>query len=392
MRIRCLTALILAAPLASLHAQIDPAKIPKRPELSADRDTNSASDYFYFGGSVLNKMPERAAAAFYWASRLDPTWADPFYGRYVALLLAQPEMVLTGYLTRRPGTLRDPIVRRIDSLAYQALLRNPFVDRRFDGILLEEWLFRETGGTLRLPDLAASNPRFAGWLAYANGRFQESTALYATALARGRKDPSLHLQRALPFVALGLMDSARSAVQTALTMLRGSDTAQALYAYESYPFAEYSIGILYENGNQPDSARAAYERALLDDLTFYPAHRRLARIRLATHDTAGAMAEYTHATATGPPDAGGLFELAVLLAATGHTDSAVTLLRQTTEAEPWFARPHALLGLIYERSGFRPEASDQYRSFLRLAARSMAPEIQAVSRRLALLSDSSASP
>jgi hypothetical protein len=47
MRIPLLAVFMLAAPLASLGAQIDPAKVPRRPQLPADRDTNSAGAYFY---------------------------------------------------------------------------------------------------------------------------------------------------------------------------------------------------------------------------------------------------------------------------------------------------------------------------------------------------------
>jgi hypothetical protein len=171
---------------APLHSQNDPYKVPKRPKLDADRDTNSASAYFFYGTSALPNYPERAAAAFYWASRLDPYWADPLYGRYVALLLAQPTRVLTAYLTNRESLRKDQVMRGIDSLKYRALLANPFVDRRLEGVLLETWLEREFNGAYGVRDMRLANPEIAGW-AYTHGRFQESADQYALALTVSRK-------------------------------------------------------------------------------------------------------------------------------------------------------------------------------------------------------------
>ena len=50
---------------------------PRRPKFTVVRDTNSAGAYYYHGLSVLDRDPQQAADAFYWASRLDPEWADP---------------------------------------------------------------------------------------------------------------------------------------------------------------------------------------------------------------------------------------------------------------------------------------------------------------------------
>jgi tetratricopeptide (TPR) repeat protein len=376
----------------SVAAQSRADRAPKRPVLPVGRDSNSARDYFYYGASQLDKHPEQAAAAFYWASRIDPTWADPLYGEYIALLLTQPTHVLTGYLTRDRKILRDSQILQIDSLAYEALLRNPFVDRRFDATLIQNWLYRLSDGTVTILDLDTSNPRLAAWLAYSYGRFAVAVTRYATALRQDPDDPTLQLERALPFVALGLNDSALAAVRASLAIYRGSDTARAAYMYESHAFAEYQLATLFERGQQPDSARAAYERALLDDITFHPAHRRLAGLCLAAGDTAGALREYTDATALDPGDATALFEFGAVTMAAGHPDSAVTLLRQASTAEPYYARPHYALGVIYERSGFVEEAVEEYGSFLRLVPSSMTAEIEAVRRRIEVLHGSPSKP
>jgi tetratricopeptide (TPR) repeat protein len=373
-------------------AQSPPKDAPRRPQLATDRDTNSAASYFYYASAMLDKAPERAEAGFYWAARLDPYWADPLYGEFIATLLGQNSYIISGYLARREKTIRDPVVRHIDSLAYLALMRNPFVDRRFDGVMLDTWLNRETHGQATLRDLRGESPRFAGWLAYTYGHFEEAATQYAVALKKYPDDPTLQLQRALPFVALGLNDSALTAVRSALAMYRGPDTSHAMHMYESHAFAEYSLGVLFERGEQSDSAQAAYERSLLDDITFYPAHRKLARLRLAAGDTSRAMREYADAVALAPGDAVALYEFGVLTMAAGRADSAVMLLQRASAAEPFFAKPHSALGLLYEHSGFVEEASGEYETFLRLAPRSMTAEIDGVRRRLAGLSTSPAQP
>ncbi len=386
-----LLALLLVAP-GGLQSQAPPKGAPPRPKLEASRDTNSAMSYFYYGSAILDKSPDRAAAAFYWAARLDPYWADPLYGEFIASLLGQSSHIIAGYLVRREKTLRDATVRHIDSLAYLALIRNPFVDRRFDGVLLETWLHRETQGQVTLHDLRANSARFAGWLEYTYGHFPDAAREYATALKENPADPTLQLQRVLPFVAMGLNDSALAAVRAALASYRGTDTTRALRMYESHAFAEYSLGVLFERADQPDSAAAAYERSLLDDVTFHPAHRKLARLRLAAGDSTRAMREYADAIALGPGDAVTLYEYGVLSMAVGRADSAALLLQRATVAEPFFAKPHSALGLLYESSGFLQEAAEEYGSFLRLAPRSMSAEIDGVRRRLAGLSASTSPP
>lgn len=378
LRIAIALALVISAPL---HSQSDPYKVPKRPKLDADRDTNSATAYFFFGSSSINKFPERAAAAFYWASRLDPSWADPLYGRYVALLLAQPTPVLTEYLTNRRSMRKDKVIQGIDSLKYQAFLANPFVDRRLDGVLLESWLERAFNGAYSIHDLRRINPEIAGWVAYTRGRFQESAAEYAEALNRYPGDPGLNMARALPFVAMGLQDSALGLVRLALDSLRGSPDSKGGAPYESYPYAEYSVGVLFERMQSRDSARAAYERALLDDVTFAPAHRKLALIRLAAGDTAGAISELGSA-ADLAPNAVTLYELGTLSLTTGRTDTAVVLFKRAAEMEPLFLPPHMTLGLVYERSGFKEEAIKEYSTFVQLAPRSMDAQATAIKQRL----------
>jgi tetratricopeptide (TPR) repeat protein len=171
-------------------------------------------------------------------------------------------------------------------------------------------------------------------------------------------------------------------MQTALATLRKEDPDRGLHMYESYPFVEYSLGILFERIDQRDSARAAYERALVDDVRFFPAHRGLGLLRQASGDTAGAIGEYSQAVELAPSDALPSYELGLLWIAAGHPDSAVARLERASKAEPFYPAPHYPLGLLYERSGFLEEAAEHYTIYLRLAPQLLKGQAAIVRRRL----------
>ena len=59
---------------------------PPRPLLPETADTNDATAYFLHGSWTITRAPDTAAAAFFWATQLDPWRADAYYARSVALL------------------------------------------------------------------------------------------------------------------------------------------------------------------------------------------------------------------------------------------------------------------------------------------------------------------
>src|SRR5206468_5794225 len=103
--------------------QAQNGKVPKRPDLEAAADTNSAAAYYRYGVSVVEKDPRKAADAFYWATRLDPTWAQPLYARRIALLMADPRLLI-GYMSRNRGVVQSKEAKSIDSLELRALMRD----------------------------------------------------------------------------------------------------------------------------------------------------------------------------------------------------------------------------------------------------------------------------
>jgi len=87
----------------SLAAQ----NIPKRPPLEG-ADTNQAAAYYQYGLSVLQQDPRKAADAFYWAARIDPTWAQPLYAGRIVFLMGADDQFVIGYMDeKRSYTRRD---------------------------------------------------------------------------------------------------------------------------------------------------------------------------------------------------------------------------------------------------------------------------------------------
>src|SRR6266853_2697086 len=210
-----LVASVLAAvPPSALQGQGD--KAPKRPKLETGADTNFAPAYYEYGVSMIERDPARAAAAFYWAGRLDPAWAQPLYARRVALLMADPRL-LVGYMNGIRRYVESKEARSIDSLELRALMLNPFLARDLDKQLIVAYLralvqdeLRQSGDQMD----AVTSTRFDYYterylrnnarervradVAISDGRVPEARDLYRKALGQERDDEAagIHVERA----------------------------------------------------------------------------------------------------------------------------------------------------------------------------------------------------
>lgn len=338
---RCRAGLLVAALLVGVATGIGaqkPPKAPKRPHLRAEEDTNSATAYYAFGINVLDQDADAAAAAFYWAARLDPSWGAPLYGQAAAQLLGVSPWMLTEYITGGTRVRQEPLIQQIDSLSYLALMKNPFVERRFDATVLSAWVSRTPNGRDELGELILHDRRLGAWVAYTRGDYKTALAGFDEAIKHNPDDLDMRFWKSRTFFALGMMDSARTTMQAALGLVRNAEENSGR-GWVSHTFSEYSIGFLFELTAQDDSARQAYEHALLEDVSFHPAHYRLAGARLAARDTAGALAEYAQAASLAPRDASYLYDLEMLLLRMGRSDSGVAVLLEAAAVEPYYALP-----------------------------------------------------
>ncbi|HEX6746647.1 MAG TPA: tetratricopeptide repeat protein [Longimicrobium sp.] len=378
--------ILIALALAAATPVSSPAQqtAPRRPQLPAQADTNDASAYYRFGLDRLSAEPRQAADAFWWASRLDPHWADPLYARRAALLMADRRLLL-GYYAGVESVWRDPGVQRADSLAAHALEMDPFLSRNLEDELARAYLAaaidRDTrGGSTsdRLTDvelrvvtdeiLSHQTPGTRAWLAAADGQLETALQFYETAIRQARYKSDLYADKARVLVQLGRFPEALAALSSAVAERTREDNRRLVVLYNSKAHFQQTAGAIHARIGHADSARAAYGAALQEDLSFAYAHAHLAALSVAAGDQAGAFGELELAVQIRPSDPGLRVDAATVLAAAGQIEKAVEHLKQAVELDPWYADPYLMLGRLHDASGMRDDAVKYYQGFLAHAA------------------------
>ena len=353
----------------------------KRPKLAVDADTNDARQYYNYGLQQLERDPQAAADAFYWAARINPGWADALYARRVALLLRQPS-ILQRYWFGDSRTLRSKEVRQIDSLWYQALTQNPFLYEKLDRAIYDGWVKKWSedyvgpGGSganevqYHLDNyLRQLDPELRAYLAYYDGRFDDALKLWADATKRAKYKASYRVLRGKLFYQTGNVDSAYAEFTQALDEMRKRDKKDMVYIYESKALVEQAIGMIHERHDSLTLAREAYGRALQEDLSYYPAHVHLGYVALSLKDTATALSEMDLAVQIRADDPLLHYVYGYTLGTAHKYAECETQLKKAAELEPLFALPHAVLGEIYEQQNKPQDALKEYKEYLTRAAR-----------------------
>jgi tetratricopeptide (TPR) repeat protein len=363
---------------------------PGRPALARSSDLNDWTAYFDYGIEMLRTQPHRvdsysadapptrphrADSAFYWASRLDPSRAEPLLGRWVAFWL-QDIGRFEDYLEEKPKVLQSPAVIQADSLYRRALERNPFVPQNLRILPYNQ-----------LPGRWLSDLGTQGWLAYVQGDYPRAVERFARLIAR---DPDKHVRvryyRALAFIPIHRYDSAAVEMRALIATLRRMDTTGTTSGvYESKELAEYGLGLLAMAQGDNAGAQAAFERALQENLGFAPAHMELGDLALTRRDWAGAAREYAAAVEVAPADGWIRSRYGAVLANIGQPAEAVTQLRQAIALEPYFADSYLSLAGALEATGDRPGAITALEGFLSRAPRRATEQIEAAQRRLSAL-------
>jgi tetratricopeptide (TPR) repeat protein len=384
-------ALIVAASVAPIPGVAQ--NLPKRPQLDNGADTNSALAYYRFGLSVIRVQPEMAGDAFFWAAQIDPTWAQPLYARRIALLLASDDGFLSGYMEGKRGIGRSEQAVRVDSLELRARMLDPFLDRELDAELLRRYIaavfHSETGQRWALMhntelDGAATSefdhfldsywrgmapPFMRAVRAASEKRFPDALSYFHQALAQKNQEAAeIRLARGRIFFLTGDDDSARVEIQLGLEMLRGRDSKDFVYAYESKSVLEHSLGLINERQGQLGRAREAYARALQEDLSYYPAHLHLSVLAMTDGDTTTALNEMDLAAQIRDDDLWVQTAYASLLAQLGHLDEADQHLKRVVTLAPFYAAPYYALGRVAEMAKKPADAAQHYHAFLAHAA------------------------
>ncbi len=375
-----LTALLTAAHLLSAQAP------PLRPALVPGDDTCDANNYYRLGITDLRAKPREAAAAFYWAQRLAPGTALAYYAQRVALLAEDP-VLLRRYVEQDRRTLRSARVQRIDSLYLRAMIIDPFFPPVLDEHLIVVYATTAVANAIRSQttetphvtddeveqyvrrEIENGDEEIRAWLSYGRGRYRAAADYWGGVLRRHPDDDELRMRRARALYLAGQPDSARTEVEAVLAAARRAEARAMRYVYESKAMWEYQLGRIHEARGDGVAARDAYQRALLEDLSFLPAHVRLAYVAIRAGDTASAVTELERAVALRDDDLSAQWLLGMVLAARNAFEPATQHLRRAIEIEPWYAQPHFVLADVRQRAGDAAGAAVEYRRFLALAAR-----------------------
>jgi len=404
----------------------DSATVPSRPKLDPSADTNSAQANYAYGIKAVYDNPAEAVRAFYWASRIDPSSGDAMYGLWTARLITMDDAKLDAYLERGRAK-RTPSQLALDSLIYRAYEVNPFLFSSIDGALKRRTL--EADASRIVPRLtpmqriefverrmqeAEKHPE----LAYSEGRFQAALDAYAFQLyasrlfgeVRAKKNPSpkekryaemvkvelgfsradMHAKRARIFFQLHELDSASTEMTAALSAMEAQDSGAAQLLYLSKAIFDQSLGMIYEHDRRFDLAREAYGRALQEDLSYYPAHSRIAQLELEKGDTTSALSEMDLAVQLEPGDPALRYRYAEVLVHARRDAEAAQQLRKSIALDAYYGSPHLLLATIGDLEDYAAAAIDEYQRYVALAARND-PQLPRVKMRLAKLSASLAS-
>ncbi|HXV86100.1 MAG TPA: hypothetical protein VD793_05345 [Gemmatimonadales bacterium] len=252
--------LLLTAVLASQSTgNAALAQKPRGSILPAGADTNDANAFYQFGATVLAQRPRDALAAFQWARRLAPDWADPLYGEWIASLLSRRNL-LRGYMEGSRAAMRSKEIRTIDSLYYHALTLNPFMYRRFDRLLFDGYFDvlvenyqRRYGRTLDaaaerhyFDQSLAENWNLRGWLAYADGRFDHAIKAYGSSLAGAKYKAGPLAARARAAFLKGDYAAALTEMKAAIAHLRDTGEDDLVFVYDSKALFEHSVAVVHE--------------------------------------------------------------------------------------------------------------------------------------------------
>jgi hypothetical protein len=392
------TAAVVAAFLAgtSLAAQ----QPPRRPRLARDADTNDAVAYFRWGLSHLEAQPALAAAAFHWAARLDPASPQTLYAEGTALLLTNTDR-LVRYMQEDASLRREPDIQRVDSLFREASIRDPLLETGLDEMILIHYLRgvfarqrtftgNEIGDATIVHSLdtalAQSAPALRARLSASRRNYSEALGYLNRAVREARRGPvaNLHRARALAFWHLGQLDSAEAALRVAIDAAGREDSALFSPAPPSKALLAHTMGRVLEQKGDLAGARAAYEQALVEDVSHFPSHVRLALIALQLRDTSRALDELESAVGIKEDDYLSVAMLGAVLGRSGRHREAIERLTAATVIEPWAAAGWLLLAREKEATVDVIGAIQAYERFLALAT-GADPARDAVVRRLARL-------
>jgi tetratricopeptide (TPR) repeat protein len=338
-------------------------------------DPNDAIAYFKLGQSVRRTLPGLADRAFYWATRLDPTFSEAYFARWTLLRREFWWREMPDGSIRRIFAVQPQSAIATDSLLGTAIGYSPFLDGAID---VPNWIIRMGQSQ------AARDPATAGLRAYGLGDYKAATLEWGKAIRKEPKANFLHLPRAYAWVKLNEPDSAIGDLTQVVRQMEKIERDSALTPYYSKEFLYYAIGMLYSSRERFAEARTAYEQALLENLGFYMAHLRLAGSAAMLGDTITALTELQTALLIRPDDPLVLEYNGSLLLGAGRILEAEQQFRAALSADSDYALPRAFLGMTAEARHDTLTSRSKYLEYITRAPRRSAERAWATEHLKAL--------
>lgn len=357
--------------LPSLTPTLD-GKEPKRPKLDAGADTNDARAYYDWG--IGRRVTwDKAYPAFYWAHRLDPSDEAYRFAMYLSLYYRQSPDWRWEWAMGAEYVAKSKEAKLIDSVYTLALSREPFVHLYSEGCEIDR-------AVLEIPD-----PLDQGYYLYYAGCYNRAAEKLGEGLAKRPRNLGYRLMRARALYWTGQMAPALTEVSVALDTLRGRDAKKTSRFYQSKEMLEYMRGDIYEHMQDFFNAKKAYARALEENVAFYMAHAKLARLALEQGELPEALQEYDQALQIEGRDPTIHNDYGVALLQSDRHADAEREFRRAVELEPYFALAHYNLAVALDKQAKKDEAMAQYRSYLARAPKRHGRQVANATARLAAL-------
>jgi tetratricopeptide (TPR) repeat protein len=313
--------------------------------------------YFDYGVRVFAKFPREAGASFTWSSKLDPSRAEPLYGRWATAMMSLSLDEIVSYYRDEPALIERPAIRAADSLRLLAFKRNPFVHRGLDATMID-----------RFPGAFSDARDTRAWLAYSNGDFKRAIDLHTRSIEqRVRGAVWRRFDRALCYVSTGDLPAAEADLTALLDTLRAQENSDRIApAYQSKHFLLYMIGRIQVQRGNLVAARESFGEALVEDAGFAYGHLGLASVSRAERKPAQAASEFALAIELAPDDGYLRYLHAQVLYDLNQFEGSAREARRAAEIEPEWGLPELLLGRIRERQNRVDEAFVHFERYVSL--------------------------
>jgi tetratricopeptide (TPR) repeat protein len=265
--------------------------------------------------------------------------------------------------------------RLLDSLANMVSYREPFAHFTSSTCVIDrDWL-----------DYVEGSDYLTAEHYYEQGCYTQAIDWYRKVLLKfpNHFSSRMNLVRAMHWT--GQHGNALAQIDTAITQLRARDSKRTYRFYASKEQLETMRGEILTQMEDFNGAKKAYGKALEENLSYWPAHVRLALLASIQGEHDEALQEYDQAVQLADREPAVHFDYGIALLRADKAPEAEREFRRVLELEPNFNLAYFNLALTLDRQGRREDAIAAYRTYLKRASRRQAKMTTMASQRLAVL-------